>query len=267
MSQGTGILSRTGTLGRTVRLSLPRQYISDMMHFARQVPSVPVQRRMNLAPTLRARQQMQDPPSWVVIFCKAFAVTCMEFPELNRAYFSFPFARLFEYNSPIASIAMEKMLGDERAIAFLRLGELDWNRLETLDQSLQRARQEPIESFRSFRTAKALYWLPGIVRRAVWWIGLNVSPRIRARQFGTFGLSVYASLGAESLHPISPLTCTLNYGPMTDDGQVMVRLIYDHRVLDGATVARALAKLEEVLRTQIATELSQLHNQRRASAA
>jgi hypothetical protein len=35
-----------------------------------------------------------------------------------------------------------------------------------------------------------------------------------------------------------------------------VRLIYDHRVVDGATVARALARLEEVLCTLLVSELS-----------
>ena len=75
------------------------------------------------------------------------------------------------------------------------------------------------------------------MRRFLLWLGLNSSARPRPGQFGTFGLSVYSSLGAESLHPLSPLTTTLNYGVIDADGTVWVRLIYDHRVLDGATVA------------------------------
>ncbi len=43
-------------------------------------------------------------------------------------------------------------------------------------------------------------------------------------------------LSAESLHPISPLTTTMTYGVIAADGSVNVRLIYDHRVLDGAVV-------------------------------
>jgi pyruvate/2-oxoglutarate dehydrogenase complex dihydrolipoamide acyltransferase (E2) component len=35
-----------------------------------------------------------------------------------------------------------------------------------------------------------------------------------------------------------------------------VRLIYDHRVLDGATVARALVRMEAILATDIAAELA-----------
>ena len=35
----------------------------------------------------------------------------------------------------------------------------------------------------------------------------------------------------------------------------MVRIIYDHRVMDGATVARALALLEQILNHDICAEL------------
>ncbi len=75
---------------------------------------------------------------------------------------------------------------------------------------------------------------------------------------GTFGISVYASLGAASLHPLSPLTTTLNYGVLKQDGSVNVRLIYDHRVLDGANVARALADLEHILVNDICREIKSL---------
>ena len=97
------------------------------------------------------------------------------------------------------------------------------------------------------------------------WLGLNM-PRARPVQFGTFALSVYSSLGAESLHPLSPLTTTLNYGVIKSDGTVSVRLIYDHRVFDGATAARALARLEEVLTGPILAELREMADGSQAAA-
>ncbi len=54
---------------------------------------------------------------------------------------------------------------------------------------------------------------------------------------------------------MSPLTTTLNYSPFEMDGSIDVRLTYDHRVLDGAPVARAMAELENVLHEEIADEL------------
>jgi hypothetical protein len=99
--------------------------------------------------------------------------------------------------------------------------------------------------------------LPLPLRRLMWWLGLNIG-RQRANYFGTFGLSVYSALNAESLHPLSPLTSLLNYGVIDASGDVNVRIIYDHRVMNGANVARALERLEEILNTVIVEELRSL---------
>jgi hypothetical protein len=91
----------------------------------------------------------------------------------------------------------------------------------------------------------------------LWWIGLNIG-RQRGNFFGIFGVSVYSALNAESLHPLSPLTALLNYGVMTRDGDLDVRIIYDHRVMDGATIARALGRMEELLNSVILEEVRSL---------
>ncbi len=252
MSQGQG------RAGRFIRLTLPRQYIIDLLHFSQKIPSIPVQRKMNVGQTLAARKRLPNAPSWVVIVAKAYAIVCGEFPSLRRSYLALPWAHFYQHPNSLASIAIEKEVDGEPAVAFLRLGELDTNSLTSLDSCLRQAREEPIEKLRSYRLAKLMYWFPTFLRRSIWWIGLNGSGYYRARHFGTFGISVYGSLGAESLHPLSPLTSTLNYGPIDADGNVNVRIVYDHRVLDGATVARALVRLEEVLNTQCAAELNEL---------
>src|SRR5262249_60928278 len=85
---------------------------------------------------------------------------------------------------------------------------------------------------------------------------LKLSDYKLCKRIGTFGLSSYGNLGAENLHPISPLTTTLTYGPVDPDkGQVVVKLIYDHRVLDGAYIARRLGDIEEALTGPVLEEL------------
>jgi hypothetical protein len=42
---------------------------------------------------------------------------------------------------------------------------------------------------------------------------------------------------------------------ISPDGDVNVRMYWDHRVMDGAVVARALAQLERTLNGEIADEL------------
>ena len=86
----------------------------------------------------------------------------------------------------------------------------------------------------------------------------SISGGSGARYFGTFQLSVYSGLGAESLNPLTPLTTLLNYGPIGEDGSVTVRIHYDHRVMDGANVARALERFEKILNDEVADEVKNL---------
>ena len=118
--------------------------------------------------------------------------------------------------------------------------------IDEIGRQLQHASTAPVEEIKDFRRAMDFARLPRPLRRAFWWICLNFG-RQRANYFGTFAVSVYSALQAESLHPLSPITTLLNYGVMSGDGHLDVRIIYDHRVLNGATVARALNRLEEIL--------------------
>jgi len=179
-------------------------------------------------------------------------------PEFRRAYLSFPWPHLYEHPIAVASIAIERRYGEEEAVFFAPFRNPEQKALLELDAELNRLKELPIDDVSSFRRALSISRLPWPLRRLVWWVGLNVWGRKRAHYMGTFGVSVYAGLGAASLHPLSPLTTALNYGQIDADGSVDVRLIYDHRVVDGATVARALQALEQALKSEILTELRQL---------
>jgi hypothetical protein len=239
------------TVGRKIPLSLPRRLVGDLMHFARQVPSVPVQRRINIAALVAARHLADPRPSWCALFTKAYALVAAKRPELRRAYVAYPWAHLYEHPRSIASIALERQVGDEMAVLFAQVRSPENLTPEQLDRYLKELREAPLEKVGGFRWALRISRLPWPLRRLLWWVGLNYSGYSRARYFGTFGVSVYSSLGAEGLHPLSPLATTLNYGVIGPDGSVEVRIIYDHRVLDGATVARALADLEQVLNHEL----------------
>ncbi len=229
--------------GRSLPLSLPRRFICDMMHFAQQVPTVPVERRMSLGPVVAARRGANPRPSWCALFTKAYAFVAARWPELRRAYLTFPTPHLYEHPISIASIAVERELKGEPAVFFGHLRSPEKMGLPELDAELRRYKEQPLESVASFRRVLLISGLPRPLRRLAWWAGLNLWGRKRAHYFGTYGISVYSGLGAASLHPLSVLTTSLNYGVIADDGTVDVRIIYDHRVLDGATVARALEDL------------------------
>jgi len=241
--------------GKTIPLSLPRRLICDFLRFAQRVPSVPVQRVMNLSPLRDARRQATPRVSWLVLFLKGYARVAAQIPELRRAYLPFPFARLYEHPISIASVAFERDYQGEAAVFFGHFRQPETETLTQLDEALRHFKEAPLEEISLVRRALMVSRLPRPLRRLIWWLGLNLSGSKRARRMGTFGVSVYSSQGAESLHPLSPLTTTLNYGVIREDGTVPVRIIYDHRVMDGTTVARALALLEETLNHDIRAEL------------
>jgi hypothetical protein len=246
--------------GRTIKLSASRRLVGDLMRFSIGVPRVTVQRQMNVAALLRARTAHEKRPSWTAIFLKGYALLARETPELRRAYVKLPWPQLYEYPVSVASIAHEREHEGERAVMLSHIKGPERYSISALEASIHAARSQPVLEIKDFRRALKFARAPTPVRRLLMWLGLNIA-RQRANYFGTFQLSVYSGLGAESLNPLTPLTTLLNYGPIGEDGSVTVRIHYDHRVMDGANVARALERFEKILNGAVADEVKQLAQQ------
>jgi hypothetical protein len=243
--------------GRALKLSASRRLVCDLMRFSIRVPRVTVQRRMNLGPLLQARQALDPRPSWTAIFLKGYGLLAEETPELRRAYVKLPWPRLYEYPESVASVAHERDLDGEKAVLLTRIKAPERADIAELAALMREARSRPVAEVKEFRRALRMARLPAPLRWLMMWLGLNLG-RQRPNYFGTFQLSVYSGLGAESFNPLTPLTTLLNYGPIGTDGVVDVRILYDHRVMDGATVARALARFEAILNGAVADELNRL---------
>src|SRR5262249_24936945 len=158
------------------------------------------------------RERTQPRISWVALFTKAFAHVAREVPELRRAYMGRFLPKIYEHPVSVASVAVERDFRGEKAVMFGRIPAPENQTLIQLNDELHKFKPGDFQSVGSFREMLRLARLPMPIRRFAWWFGLNVSGYYRARQFGTFGISVYSGLGAESHHPISPLTSLLNYG-------------------------------------------------------
>ena len=242
--------------GRYFPLSLPRRWISDLLHFAKQVPSVPVERLMDLSAVQKARARVGI--SWPAVFLRAFGLTAQKHPELRQAILRYPWMRCYEHPCSVASVALERQFKGEPAVFFGQIMGPEHHALSSIDSHLRKYKNEPIESFAHFRRVIWLARFPTFLRRFGWWISLHWLGEKRAKRLGTFGLSVYAGLGASSTHPLLPVSFLLNYGVMDERGRITVRLIYDHRVVDGALIARALATMETILNGTILEELDSL---------
>ncbi len=240
--------------GRTIRLSKSRRTVIDLLYFANQFPTIPVQRRIGLAAVVAARAACRERPQWSAIFAKAYALTARELPELRRAYVKFPWPHLYEYPVSVANVAFERAYLGESSFFSSKIKDPAGRPLRELQALIHHGATAPIQEVKDFRRSLSVSGLPLPLRRLLWWIALNIG-RERGNYFGTFGVSVYSALNAESLHPIAPMTVVLNYGVIAEDGGVDVRMIYDHRVMNGASVARALAKLEQILNGPIVDEL------------
>jgi hypothetical protein len=243
--------------GRRIRLSTMRRFVGDLVHAARTIPSIPVQRRLHIGAVVAARALCAVRPPWPVIFMKAFAQVAESTPALRQAYVKFPVPHLYEYPVSVASIAVEREYLGEKVVLIGKVKDPASVSLAKLTQILRSYLETPLEEIKDFQRIQSVSALPWPLRRALWWLAMNLG-RQRGNFLGTFGISVYSSTGAESLHPLSPTTTLLNYDRIGDDGTVNVRLVYDHRVMDGASVSRVLTNLETQFAGAILTELLNL---------
>jgi hypothetical protein len=228
-----------------------------MLEYARRVPSVPVVRPINVTPLAVARRQSVASVSWSAIFIRAYGIVCSHFPELRRAWISWPFPYLYEHPHSDAAVAVERQWGSEKVVLMGLIRKPESASLRQIHNHLHHYQSADIWSVSSYRATLRLGRLPTWLQRLVLWNKLDVSGKRRVKYSGTFGMSNYGMLGAESLHPIGPQTTIMTLSPIRPDGEVKVKLVYDHRVLDGSTIARSLAHLDEVLHDVILAEIHQ----------
>jgi hypothetical protein len=161
--------------GRTIPLSLPRRIIGDLMYFAQRVPTVPVQRLMNLSTLVQTRRRLAHRPSWVILFTKAYAMVCEQIPELRRSYLAWPSARLYEHAQTIASVAIQRQYEGEPSVWFARLREPHRQPIVELERLLRQQRELPLTQIKHMRRLLhvARWWQP--LRRLGWAVALNCS--------------------------------------------------------------------------------------------
>jgi hypothetical protein len=252
--------------GRNLPLSPLRRLVVDHQHFCRSVPGATVERPLSLAMLRDARQACAPRPSWCAIFLKAMGVVAARRPQFRRAFLPFPWPHLYEHPGNVANVSIERRYQDEDVVLFVQVRRPERRPLAELDAIIHACKDGPVESVKFFRRALRLSKVPWPFRRHVWWVSLNLSGKLRAHNFGTFGITSTASEGAGILALLPLVTSTLHYGLFDDRGTLPARITFDHRVLDGAVVARGLVELEEVLQTTILEELLSMCPPRRKAS-
>lgn len=243
--------------GRYIAVSYFRRLVTDLMYFSAKVPSVTLERHMELAPLVAARQACTPAPTWSAIFVKAFALVAARSPLLRTSYLTFPWPRFYEHFTNIATLNVDRQIADERVVLYAHVASPEGMSFPDIDAIIREHQQQPVESIPSYRLAARLSRVPWPFRRWIWWAGLNVFGPLRSHCFGTFGITSLGSQGAGITHLVPLLTCQLHYGIFDPTGELEMRLSFDHRVLDGVAAAKALADLEHVLLDEMVKECSQ----------
>jgi len=240
--------------GKYLSVSNFRRLVTDLMHFSSKVPSVTLERRFSLATLVDARHACAQPPSWSAIFTKAYALVAARTPRLRSCYLSFPWQRFYENAVSIATINIDRQLVDERIVVHAYISAPETRSLAELDAIINHHKHEPVENIPSYVRSHRLSMVPWPLRRWTWWAALSILGPVRCRYFGTFGISSVCSFGSGILNLVPLLTSTIHYGMIDTAGHMPMRLAFDHRVIDAAAGAQALADLEKVLLSEILEE-------------
>jgi hypothetical protein len=224
------------------------------MRVAKPVPAVSTERIMDLSEVIAARDAIPYRPAWVGIFAKAYAMVAREFPPLRRTFVKWPWPHLYEYPVSSAAITINRDYNGEPCVVPLVIKDPASLPIKTISGMVDEYATAPMTSIRSYQRLIAIGRLPGVFRRPIFWFGFN-SSRQRANHFGTFGITSVSFTRSELVYVPSPGTSVLTFGVFGDDGRTPVRIMVDHRVMDGMAFAAILTRLEEVLNGPMLEEL------------
>jgi hypothetical protein len=241
--------------GRNIAISPFRRLVIDLMRFSKKVPSVTLERVMDLSPLIAARDQCAPKPTWTGLFIKAYSILAARNPLLRRSFMSFPWPHFYEHPKNIAQLNVSRVVNGEDIVLQAHIRSPQNRSLVDIDRIIHSFMETPVEEIPSYVRVRRVSHLPFFIRRLLWWATLNIFGRRRCHNFGTFGITSVAGHGAgvQSLTPL--LTSTLFYGLFDAQGRITMRLGFDHRVIDGVPGAQTLMQLESVLLGEILEEV------------
>ena len=182
--------------GRTLPVSPFRKLVTDLMYFSAKVPTVCIDRMMDLSEVQAARQRCPSRPCWTAIFCKAFGLAAVRIPELRRIYMPFPWPYLYEHPHSVGTVNIERQWQGESVVFHAQVRSPETQSLAKLDQFVHWLKNEPVAAVKYYRRIMNMMRVPWPLRKLVWWCGLNLQSRRRVHNFGTFGISTTAAHGA-----------------------------------------------------------------------
>jgi hypothetical protein len=240
--------------GTVRKISLPRRFLTDLMHASISVPFVSLRRTLHIRQLIEAREMMAQPPGFAAIFVKAFCLVAKEEPVLRTLYAKWPWPHFYELPRSVAAVAIARVEDGEDCVLPQKVTAAEELPLTEVDALIRHAKDAPVDEVPAFRKILQATRQPLPLRRLIWLVGINFG-RQHANYFGNVAVTSVAAYGAGELHALSPGPYILSYGVVGPDRSIDVVIRWDHRVTDAALIAKTLTRLEQVLNTEIAAEL------------
>jgi hypothetical protein len=211
---------------------------------------------VQVSAVVKARRNSQPLISWSAILIKAIALNSRKWPQLRRAYISFPWPHLYEHPHAVATIVIEREWQGERAVFFDQIPAPEHKSLREIDRLLDGTKSLGIESVGSYRRLLRITRCPLPIRRLIWLVALRGAGRLKSKYFGTFTVNSISSRYNRTTQSVTPVSQSFEYGPVEPNGRMPLQFYFDHRVMDGQTLVRIGRDLESVLNNEIVEELN-----------
>jgi hypothetical protein len=240
---------------KRIGLPLHRRWIADMLHFANDVPVVAAERTLRLKTLALARRSIKQPPSWNSLLVKGLAVTAQRHPAMRQTYMPWPFAHLAEVDHSVACVVFDRDYHGEVATMMGPVIAPELMKTSDIHAKVVSWKTDPIHSHGALRRLERNAKFPWPVRRLLWNLGLYTSPTLRARNFGTFAVNSIAAMRGKMLMFQTPLTSVYYYGTVNTQGEMLLQMAFDHRVMDGSGMHAIVKTLEQILNDEFAKQI------------
>ena len=243
--------------GRSLGMPKSRRTVTDLLRLTSRVPAHTQLCKLSIPDVVIARQATAIRIGWPVVMFRAYANVCADMAELRRVFVRWPRPRIYEHPVSVGRMTVAREIDGEEWVVLSKVEDPANLTLEELQADLDALRTGFVDEVPIVQRQLRLASMPGIIRRLAW-STVEWSGAWRTKWLGTYGLTTVSSLGVLATAPPVFAGTMMSFGPISEDGDIDVVLAYDHRVVDGSTVAKALVALERELNTRILAELQDL---------
>lgn len=198
----------------------------------------------------RRRQDRRPVPSFVAYALAAYGRVLDRHRILNSYLRLWPRTRLAVYDRVDVALTIEREADGRRIVLLSLLTDAGHRSVDEIHAFLQHRRTAPLADLPEYDSYRRMLRIPAWCRWHLFQLVVKPFPGWMQQLVGTTAFTSIGRFGTTLTTPLSPRTVTMSLGrveprPRAHDGAVTIRpsawvtLTYDHRVVDGAEIARA----------------------------